>query len=61
MVLPDFDLKTVVLIPDEIILSSDTELTQYFIKEWYLNFVNEGNLFLFHDNRFSNLFLSRSS
>ena len=42
MVLPDFDLETVSLIPDEIIMSSATELTQYFIKEWRLEFEDQG-------------------
>ena len=44
MVLPDFDLETVSLIPDEIIMSSATELTQYFIKEWRLEFEDKGVL-----------------
>ena len=42
MVLPDFDIETVILVPDKIIMSSDTELTQYFIKNWYLAYVDQG-------------------
>ena len=42
MVLPEFDLKTVVLVPDQIIMKSDTELTQYFIKEWTLTYMEKG-------------------
>ena len=43
MVLPEFDLKTVVLVPDKIIMESGTELTQYFIQEWTLTYKEENN------------------
>ena len=42
MVLSDFDLKAVTLVPNKILMSSDTELTQYFIKEWFLTFEDPG-------------------
>ena len=42
MVLPDFSLKTATLIPDMITMSSNTELTQYFIKDWHLRFAVKG-------------------
>ena len=48
MVLPDFDLETVTLTPDKITMSSDTELTQYFIKEWNLKFVEPGFISVQH-------------
>ena len=44
LVLPDFDLETVMLVPDQIIMNSDTELTQYFIKDWGLSFIDEGTI-----------------
>ena len=40
LVLMDFDRETVLLIPDNIIMDSKTELTQYFIKAWSLMFFN---------------------
>ena len=43
MVLPEFDLKTVILVPDKIIMESGTELTQYFIQEWTLTYKEENN------------------
>ena len=45
MVLMLFDQETVILIPDTIIMESKTELTQYFIKEWSLQFFNIGMYF----------------
>ena len=45
MTLPAFDLKTVMLVPNQIIMGSDTELTQYFIKEWSLDYIDKGILF----------------
>ena len=42
MVLAEFDLKTVMLVPDQIIMNSDTELTQYFIQEWTLTYMKKG-------------------
>ena len=42
MVLSDFDLETVTLIPEEVLMSSNTELTQYFIQNWYLTFGDQG-------------------
>ena len=44
LVLDQSDRKTVMLVPDEMILASQTELTQYFIKDWSLTFMNPGNL-----------------
>ena len=44
LVLDQSDRKTVMLLPDEMILASQTELTQYFIKYWSLTFMNPGNL-----------------
>ena len=46
MILPEFDQETVLLVPDKIMLSTDTELTQYFIKEWHLNLASSGNFFI---------------
>ena len=42
MTLRKFDQKTVELIPDQIIMESETELTQYFIKEWSLEYKDKG-------------------
>ena len=42
MVLPEFDKESVKLIPNKIILSTVTELTQYFIKDWSLSFWDNG-------------------
>ena len=39
-----FDQKTVELVPDLIIMESETELTQYFIKEWSLEYKDGGIL-----------------
>ena len=44
MILPEFDLKTVMLVPDQIIMKSNTELTQYFIKEWTLTYMDKGSI-----------------
>ena len=45
MVLPAFDLETVILVPHQIIMDSETELTQYFIKHWSLAYIDNGILF----------------
>ena len=37
-----FDQETVELVPDLIIMESETELTQYFIKEWSLEYKDRG-------------------
>ncbi len=42
MMLQKFDQKTVELVPDQIIMESETELTQYFIKEWSLEYKDQG-------------------
>ena len=42
MVLSSFDLSTVLLLPGNISLLTETELTQYFIKDWDLTFWNKG-------------------
>ena len=56
MVLAEFDLKTVMLVPDQIIMNSDTELTQYFIQEWTLTYMEKGYTFIYklkHNVQFS--------
>ena len=42
MMLRKFDQETVELVPDLIIMESETELTQYFTKEWSLEYKDEG-------------------
>ena len=46
MVLGRFDQETVELVPDQIIMESETELTQYFIKEWSLKYKDKGKNYL---------------
>ena len=46
MVLPDFDLETVMLIPDQLMMESPTELTQYFISNWMLEYDKDEGLYL---------------
>ena len=38
----DFDKDSVELIPDKMDLMTDTELTQYFMKTWILDFNDAG-------------------
>ena len=45
MLLRKFDQKTVQLVPDLITMESETELTQYFIKEWSLEYKDEGKYY----------------
>ena len=42
MILQEFEIETVMLAPNMIIMKSDTELTQYFIKDWQFTFINKG-------------------
>ena len=42
MVTSAFDQDTVLLMPENMFLSTETELTQYFIKDWSLSFWNKG-------------------
>ncbi len=51
MTLRAFDQETVELIPDQIIMESETELTQYFIKEWSLEYkdASEWHVYLCSD------------
>ena len=44
MILQKFDQDTVEMVPDQIIMESETELTQYFIKEWSLEFKDKGKV-----------------
>ena len=44
MILSKFDLNSVLLLPGTISLITETELTQYFIKDWQLTFWNNGKL-----------------
>ena len=44
MVLKEFDQETTQLTPDEMIMNSKTELTQYYIKQWQLTYIDLGNL-----------------
>ena len=43
MVIPEFDIKSVKLVPKDIVLSTVTELTQYYIKDWSLVYWDKGN------------------
>ena len=38
----EFDKRSVELLPDKMDLMTDTELTQYFMKTWVLDFNNPG-------------------
>ena len=42
MITSAFDQDTVQLMPENMFLSTETELTQYFIKDWSLSFWNKG-------------------
>ena len=42
MVLEQFDQETVELVPEEIIMESPKELTQYFIQNWDLRLKDKG-------------------
>ena len=42
MVTSAFDRDTVLLMPENMFLSTETELTQYFIKDWSLSLWNKG-------------------
>ena len=42
MILKQFDMDSVKLNPDSIIMQSPTELTQYFIKSWTLKYILTG-------------------
>ncbi len=55
MILQRFDQETVELVPDQIIMESETELTQYFIKEWSLDYKDGGKLYnlYFHSLTFN--------
>ena len=46
LVLKDFDQETVQLRPEEMIMKSKTELSQYFINQWQLSFLDEGKCLL---------------
>ena len=40
----EFDKRNVELLPDKIDLMTDTELSQYFMKSWTLDFKDPGNV-----------------
>ena len=42
LVLKAFDQKTVQLRPEAMIMDSKTELSQYFINQWQLSYLDEG-------------------
>ena len=42
LVLKAFDQETVQLRPEEMIMNSKTELSQYFINQWQLSYLDEG-------------------
>ena len=42
LVLKDFDQETVQLKPDQMIMKSKTELSQYFINQWQLSYLDQG-------------------
>ena len=42
LVLKDFDQETVQLRPDQMIMKSKTELSQYFINQWQLSYLDQG-------------------
>ena len=44
MVLKEFDQETTQLTPDEMIMNSKTELTQYYIKQWQLTYIDIGKM-----------------
>ena len=46
LVLKDFDQETAQLRPDKMIMNSKTELTQYFINQWQLTYLDQGKLII---------------
>ena len=43
MQLREFDQETTMLVPDTLEMLSDLELTQYYIKDWHLEYFNPGS------------------
>lgn len=50
LVLKDFDQETVQLRPEEMIMNSKTELSQYFINQWQLSYLDEGKSFIYQNS-----------
>ena len=42
MILKEFDAATTVLTPDQLVMMSAIELTQYYITDWNLKYFNQG-------------------
>ena len=45
MILKEFDAATTVLTPDQLVMMSAIELTQYYITDWNLKYFNQGLVF----------------
>ena len=43
MVLKNFDQETTQLVPHQMMMKSQTELTQYYINQWQLTYLDDGN------------------
>ena len=42
MVLKNFDQETTQLVPNKMMMKSKTELTQYYINQWQLTYLDDG-------------------
>ena len=42
MVLKNFDQETTQLVPNKMLMKSKTELTQYYINQWQLTYLDDG-------------------
>ena len=47
MILRDFDQETIQLVPDQLVMESPLQLTQYNIQEWQLEYYDEGIFWYF--------------